>query len=259
MALDPTHLPIDRIIVTIRARRDLGDVEGLARSIAEVGLLHPLVIRRDGTLIAGRRRLEACRRLKWTEVPVTIVDLAELRKGEAAENAYRKNFLPTEIAAIAASLWEAETRHARDRQGVRTDLGENVPEEDRGRVRDRVAAFVGISGRTLEKIFAVVNAAAASPAVFGSLPELMDRTSVERAYRSLRKPKPVAAPTESEEFLPDEHPVMQAWSAVEFAFFEVERLTPETLLENRQEILDALDNARNAAADVCELLLQGKR
>jgi hypothetical protein len=36
------------IIIGIRHRRGLGDIDSLARSIAEVGLLHPVVIRSDG-------------------------------------------------------------------------------------------------------------------------------------------------------------------------------------------------------------------
>ena len=64
---------IDEIIVGKRHRRDLGDVASLAASIGDLGLLHPIVIRPDGLLLAGRRRLEACRSLGWESVPVTII------------------------------------------------------------------------------------------------------------------------------------------------------------------------------------------
>jgi ParB family transcriptional regulator, chromosome partitioning protein len=46
---------ISAITIGNRHRRDLGDVSGLANSIAELGLLHPIVIRADGRLIAGER------------------------------------------------------------------------------------------------------------------------------------------------------------------------------------------------------------
>jgi ParB-like chromosome segregation protein Spo0J len=62
------------IIIGIRHRRGLGDIDSLARSIAEVGLLHPVVIRSDGVLIAGERRLAACKALGWSEVPVRIME-----------------------------------------------------------------------------------------------------------------------------------------------------------------------------------------
>ena len=73
--LTPAQMNIDQIQIGFRYRKDLGDLRALADSIAEVGLLHPVVVTPEGRLIAGQRRLEACRLLGWTEVPVTVVDL----------------------------------------------------------------------------------------------------------------------------------------------------------------------------------------
>ncbi|HXH77294.1 ParB/RepB/Spo0J family partition protein [Nocardioides sp.] len=63
-------------------RRDeaAGDIEQLADSIREVGLLQPIVARRherpDGekvlVVVAGHRRLAAIKRLRWTDVDVII-------------------------------------------------------------------------------------------------------------------------------------------------------------------------------------------
>jgi ParB family chromosome partitioning protein len=77
---------IDEIIVGERCRRDLGNVSSLARSIAEIGLLHAIVITPNGELIAGGRRLAACKELDWTELPVRVVDLDEIVLGEFHEN-----------------------------------------------------------------------------------------------------------------------------------------------------------------------------
>ncbi len=63
---------ISDIRVGKRHRKDLGDIEGLAASIREIGLLHPIVITADGTLLAGQRRLEAHKLLGRTEIPVRI-------------------------------------------------------------------------------------------------------------------------------------------------------------------------------------------
>ena len=46
----PAVLPIDQIKIGTRHRKDLGDIDALAANIAELGLLHPIVIRPDGTL-----------------------------------------------------------------------------------------------------------------------------------------------------------------------------------------------------------------
>ena len=55
-----SKLPVNKIRIGKRHRRDLGDIDGLARSIGDLGLLHPVVVRPDGKLIAGERRLAAC-------------------------------------------------------------------------------------------------------------------------------------------------------------------------------------------------------
>ena len=57
---------ISDIIIGKRHRRDMGDLDALARTIRDLGLLHPVVIRPDVTLIAGERRLCAAKLLGWT-------------------------------------------------------------------------------------------------------------------------------------------------------------------------------------------------
>ena len=99
-----SKLPISKIKVRNRYRKSLGDIAPLAASIKDVGLLHPIVVRPDCRLIAGERRLAACKRLGWTSVPVTCVDLKEVIRGEFAENAFRKDFLPSEIEAICRAI-----------------------------------------------------------------------------------------------------------------------------------------------------------
>jgi ParB-like chromosome segregation protein Spo0J len=55
--------------------KDLGDLRQLQESIADVGLLHPVVVTPQGKLIDGHRRVEAYRLLDWTAIPVHVVDL----------------------------------------------------------------------------------------------------------------------------------------------------------------------------------------
>src|ERR1039457_2911875 len=94
---------IEEIQVGFRYRKDLGDLRSLADSISEVGFLDPVVVTPEGRLIAGQRRLQACRQLGWTEVPVTSVDLLQAARGEAHENFVRKDLLPSEIVALKRS------------------------------------------------------------------------------------------------------------------------------------------------------------
>ena len=103
---------VSDITIGVRHRKDLGDIDGLARWITEVGgLMHPIVVRPDNVLIAGERRLAACKLLGWTEVPVTVFDLAEVARGEMVENIARKDFLPSEIDAIRRTYsWPSARR-----------------------------------------------------------------------------------------------------------------------------------------------------
>ena len=90
----PATRRIDEIIVGKRHRRDLGDIADFANRLEARGLLQPIVIRPDGRLVAGQRRLEAFRLLGRTEVPVTVKDGDddEIVLDELAENVDRKGF-----------------------------------------------------------------------------------------------------------------------------------------------------------------------
>lgn len=89
-----THLALEAIVVGDRVRKDLGDLQRLADSIQRHGLLHPVVVTPDSRLIAGVRRLEAVRMLGWTEVPVTIINVADLLVAE------QDFFTPTRIYRV---------------------------------------------------------------------------------------------------------------------------------------------------------------
>ena len=126
------------------------------RGHRRVGLLHPVVVRPDGLLIAGERRLVACRQLGWSDVPVTEVDLEQVARGELAENADRKDFLPSEIDAIRKAVAPIEEAAAKERM---SEGGKGAKVSQPSRAVDKVGAFAGISGRTVEKIAKVVEAA----------------------------------------------------------------------------------------------------
>jgi ParB family chromosome partitioning protein len=67
-----TTMPIASIKIGERIRKDMGDIDALAESIADLGLLNPITVAPDGKLLAGERRLEACKKLGWDTVPVTV-------------------------------------------------------------------------------------------------------------------------------------------------------------------------------------------
>lgn len=194
----PDAMRLADIVIGDRHRCDMGDIAALAESIAQVGLLHPVVVTPDGRLIAGHRRLMATGQLGWEEVPVRVVDLEDIARGEYAENTQRKAFTPSEAAAIAKALEPREREAARERQGHEGPRSGKLPERSRGQTRDKVAAYVGMSGRTLQKAEAVVAAAEREPERFGPVAEAMDRTGkVEPAYRALRAVPPPGPSTDA--------------------------------------------------------------
>jgi ParB family chromosome partitioning protein len=109
MSLRSLSLPLDEVeIKQIKTssnplRVSLGDIEGLCSSINENGLLQPLIIRNHQGIfeaVAGNRRLEACRRLKWRKVPCYIVELTDKEAFEfsLAENVARQSLDPFDEA-----------------------------------------------------------------------------------------------------------------------------------------------------------------
>jgi ParB/RepB/Spo0J family partition protein len=168
-------LPIDSIIVENRFRRKLGDLRTLMLSIQEVGLLHPIVVNKGNSLIAGARRLEACKRLGFKEVPCTVVDLENVLQAEHDENMVRMDFLPSEAVAITKALEPLERERARQRM-VQGGRGVNLTQVDKGKSRDQLASRVGMSFLTLQRAQEIVDAAEEEPEKYFDLVEEMDRT-----------------------------------------------------------------------------------
>jgi ParB-like chromosome segregation protein Spo0J len=63
---------------------DVKKVKELAESIKQLGLLNPITVNEDGTLIAGMHRLEACKLLGYEEIKVNKINL-NLLLAELAE------------------------------------------------------------------------------------------------------------------------------------------------------------------------------
>lgn len=88
-----------------RQRRVLTDIDDLADSIARLGLINPITIDHNNILIAGERRLEACRRLGWTHITAQFFeDLSPTQRVliELEENIKRKDITWQEHTAAIA-------------------------------------------------------------------------------------------------------------------------------------------------------------
>ncbi len=184
------ELPLSRITVDRRLRRDLGAIDDLAASIAELGLLKPIVVTAAHKLVSGMRRIEALRLLgsatAMCAVVASLPDAWALLSAETQENTCRKSFSPSEAVAAAEQLLPLATEAVRGRRGVPVRTP-SVNFRTTHRALDDVAAMVGLSSRTLEKALKVVEAARMEPHRFADLIHHMDATGkVHGAYRTMR-------------------------------------------------------------------------
>ncbi len=96
--LETTFVPVDAVTVGERKRPlNLEKVSSLQASIAEIGLLQPIVVTDRYRLVAGRHRLEAARRLGWRTIPARVAPLDDLR-AELAE--IDENLLRAELTFL---------------------------------------------------------------------------------------------------------------------------------------------------------------
>ncbi|MFW5967036.1 MAG: ParB/RepB/Spo0J family partition protein [Persicimonas sp.] len=108
------YLPVDKISpAEVQPRRDFDEsgLEELAASIAESGVIQPLVVREDGDgyeLIAGERRWRAAKIAGEDEVPAVVREVTDAEAYALAlvENVQREDLNPMEEASAYARLLE---------------------------------------------------------------------------------------------------------------------------------------------------------
>ncbi|MEX1263261.1 MAG: ParB/RepB/Spo0J family partition protein [Actinomycetota bacterium] len=95
-----------------RTRWDSDEIQSLAASIREVGILQPIVVRRAGEngyeLVAGERRLRAAKVAGLATVSVVLRDTddADLLREALIENIHRQDLGPIELAEAFRQLLE---------------------------------------------------------------------------------------------------------------------------------------------------------
>lgn len=182
---------ISDIKIGERHRKEMGDLKALAASITETGLLQPVGITEDNTLVFGERRLRACRDiLGLKEVEVRIVDLPSIVVAENAENEVRKDFTPSERVAIARAIAaELDERRGRPNKEKVQDFaqlpeGEAQAPEKGQKTTDFAAKKAGFGNReTFRQAEAVITKA--DP----ELVEAMDsgKVSIFAAHKALKE------------------------------------------------------------------------
>lgn len=163
MAMTVEMRPVASIRVVDRVRVTFGDMHELVDSLRERGLVNPITIQADGTLIAGERRLRAARELDWTEIACHVwqaESVDELLAIEIEENTCRADL----------TLGEAERAWQRYRElikplipGGRGDAVKFGPESTiypkGSKVNEVAAQAVGYGRPTMERVQEVREAA----------------------------------------------------------------------------------------------------
>ena len=98
---------IKDIIVKKRARKDEGDLTTLMESLDKIGQLNPIILNSKMELIAGYRRLTAAKKLGWTKISATIIEIhdkADMLAIEIDENVQRLAFDDADLAEAYKKL-----------------------------------------------------------------------------------------------------------------------------------------------------------
>lgn len=173
-------LPLNSITVNreSRQRRELTGISELADSIHTLGLINPIVVTRDSVLVAGERRLEACRTLGWTSITAQYVDevpLAILHRLELEENTRRVD-LSWQDRTRAIEAYH-ELRRAEDPQWTQVKTAEalNINE-------GQTATYLAVAKEM------TVNPKVAAADKF-SVAQNMTKRAVERRLESITTPQ----------------------------------------------------------------------
>jgi hypothetical protein len=109
------EVKINDIKIGTPHREEMGDIEELAESIEENGLLQAIGITPDNELIFGERRLRAYRDVMQLEtIPARVIEVDNVLHARIAEDVMRKDYTLTERVAIVQAL--RSFKHGGDRR-----------------------------------------------------------------------------------------------------------------------------------------------
>jgi ParB/RepB/Spo0J family partition protein len=177
--------------------------QSFINSIKEKGILVPLAVTEEGTIISGHRRWRAAKLLDMDIVPVVVVNYQnDLEEREAVIDFNRqREKLFSQRMAEAEELEAIERERAKERQEVGSNqyrVKETFPEATKGQTRDKVAEKVGLgSGKTYEKAKQVWEKAQQGNEDAQKLVEQIDggRTTIHSAYKKINHRRPETPPT----------------------------------------------------------------
>ena len=195
------EVPVEKIEVGERRRIDYGDIAGLARGIAKVGLLEPIIVDRNGDpnvyrLVAGERRLRAVLSLNWPTIPAQLRETLteeELREIELEENENRKSLTEQERRRSFLSSKKL-VENAKKAGEILSVLGTDKPlprghAPKHGTSREAIATDIGTTVNTLRKAEKHVEAAERFPFLQGADWRQSDALRITERLEELPEPE----------------------------------------------------------------------
>ena len=194
-------IDIHKVDIGERIRERVYELDEFARDIEKHGLLNPITVMRldDGRykLLAGLRRYEAAKILKWTEITANVLPLKDAEEAiliEISENTQRHNFTPDEKAKYGRLLEAIEVEKAKERIMAGKKNADPWHCSAGGRVREIVGGRLGMSGFQYDRTVYVADHAAQEDKDAITRKE----KSVYSVYNELKRvEKPKAAPLSS--------------------------------------------------------------
>ncbi len=138
-------------------------IEELAKSIAAVGLMNPVTLDQNNTLIAGLHRLEAAKLLGWTEIECTVMGMDDVQAelAEIDENIVRTRLNRQELCEQLLRRKEIyETLHPEARHGMRngqTAKNANLASLETKSFAEDTAEKTGMSKRAVSRLVQIAN------------------------------------------------------------------------------------------------------
>lgn len=178
-------IPIKKIIVRDRIRKDFGDINELAMDIQDNGLINPVVVNKEYVLLAGERRLRACKQLGIEQIEVRMMDTRDAEHElniEISENDVRKDFSKAERVDYMYRLMRIEKEKATERQRA----GVPLKSAEGGEAAVITAKQFGIGKDTMRKEMQIVeNRDLLTPEDFADWDE--GKLSTNKAFQRIKK------------------------------------------------------------------------
>jgi len=127
--------------------------DDLRHSIQSIGLLNPITVSPDKTLLAGLRRLKACEALGWTDIPARVLDCDDLTAELVAidENLVRNELTVIEHGTQLLRRKEIyEQLHPETKKGIAGSLARQGRTSEFISFAKDTAQKMGVSERTIQ-------------------------------------------------------------------------------------------------------------